>query len=624
MTLVSNRATERNPEFEALLDYIKHNRGFDFTGYKRPSLMRRISKRMQLMGLDHFASYQDYLEVHPEEFTLLFNTILINVTYFFRDSPAWDYLAAHIIPQILTGKKPGEPIRVWSAGCASGEEAYSIAILLAEALGTEEFTQRVKIYATDVDEEALAQARQAIYPDRAIEEVPEAFRLKYFEPVTSGYVFRNDLRRSIIFGRHDLGQDAPISRLDLLVCRNTLMYFNAEAQGRILARFRFGLNPTGFLFLGKAEMLLTHTHLFIPVDIKYRIFTKVSRLNLRDRRLIMAQGSEDNGEDLLVQQLRLKDAVFDSGPVAHLGIDIKGNLVLVNARARVLLGLELGELPVPLQNLELCYRPLELRPRIEQAYAELQPIHVGSVPRQLPDGAVQYLDVHITPLQDIAGKLLGIGVSYTDVTHYRRLEEELQCANQALETTNEELQSTNEELETMNEELQSTNEELETTNEELQSTNEELETMNEELQSTNEELETLNEEQRQLVVKLNNANAFLESVLASMRTAVVVVDQDLCILSWNRKAEDLWGMRVDEVVGQPLMGLDIGLAVDQLKLPLRNILSGEKEYQERVLDAINRRGKDFKCQVNCSPLLKASNECQGVILLMKEVIGNEP
>ncbi len=165
---------------------------------------------------------------------------------------------------------------MWSAGCASGEETYSLAILLAEALGAETFRQRVKIYATDVDEDALNQARQAAYTDKDLRTVAADLRERYFEANGDRYVFRPDLRRSIIFGRHDLFQDAPISRLDLLVCRNTLMYFNAEAQHRILARFHFALNEDAYLFLGKAEMLLTHANLFSPVDLRHRIFLKVS------------------------------------------------------------------------------------------------------------------------------------------------------------------------------------------------------------------------------------------------------------------------------------------------------------------------------------------------------------
>ena len=163
--------------------------------------------------------------------------MLINVTSFFRDPPSWEYLAHEVLPAILREKQSGAPIRVWSAGCASGEEAYTAAILLAEAMGVEACRQRVKIYATDVDEEALNAARQGIYGAKNLQDIDDQLRSKYFEPLHDRYVFRADLRRSVIFGRHDLTQDAPISRLDLLICRNTIMYFNSEVQARVLSRF---------------------------------------------------------------------------------------------------------------------------------------------------------------------------------------------------------------------------------------------------------------------------------------------------------------------------------------------------------------------------------------------------
>src|SRR5262249_45474750 len=244
--------SEKDPKFESLLEYLQRNRGFDFTGYKRSSLMRRVRKRMQTIDIEDFGDYMDYLEVHPEEFGELFNTILINVTAFFRDSEAWEYLARDILPRILATKAPKESVRIWSAGCASGQEAYSLAMLFTEALGPEDFQRRVKIYASDVDQDALAKARAASSTSSEIESVPPPWREKYFVPTAGRYVFRPELRRAIIFGRHDLVQYAPISRLDLLVCRNTLMYLNAETQGKILARFHFALSDQGFLFLGKA------------------------------------------------------------------------------------------------------------------------------------------------------------------------------------------------------------------------------------------------------------------------------------------------------------------------------------------------------------------------------------
>ncbi|MEH1970747.1 CheR family methyltransferase [Nostoc sp.] len=610
-------SAERDPKFENLLIYLRQSRGFDFTGYKRSTLMRRVWKRMQSLTIESFEEYQDYLEVYPDEFNYLFNTILINVTAFFRDLSAWQYLAKQILPNLIKNKKTSDQIRIWSAGCASGEEAYTLAMLMAEILGAEEFRQRVKIYATDVDEEALNHARLAVYSAKDVQAVPDELRQKYFEVIGNRYVFRQDLRRSVIFGRHDLLQDAPISRLDLLVSRNTLMYFNSETQGRILARFHFALNDNGYLFLGKAEMLLMHSSLFTPLDLKNRIFTKVSTVNLRDRLLVMANSIDDESRSRLSRNLRLRDMGFDKAPIAQVVIDINGTLVMVNEQARTLFALSPKDLTRPFQDLELSYRPVELRSLIERAYTERRPINLTNVERYLSNTETQYLDVRITPLQETDTSFLGVSISFHDVSRYIKLQDALQRSQQELETTNEELQSTNEELETTNEELQSTNEELETTNEELQSTNEELETMNEELQSTNEELQTINNELSERTTELNRTNIFLISILKSLQTGIVVIDSSFNISIWNYMVEDLWGLRTDEVLGKSIFSLDIGLPVEQLRSPIRDSLTGKKQFQEMLLDATNRRGRQIKCYLAITPLLGI--EMQGAVLMMVDV-----
>src|SRR5215213_606110 len=206
-------------KFSALLDYLKRTRGFDFSGYKRPSLMRRIERRMAAVGISGFDNYADYLEVHSHEFYSLFNTILINVTDFFRDSESWEYIVGEVIPRIIGSKKENEPIRIWSAGCASGEEAYTAVMAMAEALGPDVMRDRVKIFATDVDDEALNQARLANYSSKDIANLPPELVEKYFDRTDSRFMFKKELRRTVIFGRNDLIQDAPISRIDLLICR---------------------------------------------------------------------------------------------------------------------------------------------------------------------------------------------------------------------------------------------------------------------------------------------------------------------------------------------------------------------------------------------------------------------
>ena len=592
-----------DPAFEALLEYLKNIRGFDFTGYKRPSLKRLTTKRMQRVGVNSFTEYLDYLQVYPTELNQLFDSLLLNVTTFFRDAPAWEIIQNEIIPRILAAKPNNEGIRVWSAGCATGEEAYTIAMLLAEVLGIETFRERVKIYATDLDEDALARGRQAIYSGKVLQNISDELRDKYFEPAGVNYIFRTDLRRCVIFGRHDLTHDAPISRLDLLVCRNTLMYFNSETQARILARFHFALNDNGFLFVGKAEMLLTHANLFNPVNLKYRMFCKVPRISLRDRLLIMAEAGNAEASNHLVGNMRLRDEVFEALPIAQIVVDMQGNLALANREARILFSLSSQDIGRPLQDLELSYRPAELRSRIQQAYTERRPIAITNIELNQGEDNTLYLDIQVIPLLDSNADAQGVSIIFNDVTRYHLLQRELQRSSQ--------------ELETAYEELQSTNEELETTNEELQSTNEELETMNEELQSSNEELQTTNEELRQRTEELNRVTVFMESILTSLRIGMVVLDNRLSIQLWNGRAEELWGLRAEEATGHFFFDLDIGLPVQELRGLIRTCQTGNGDEHEVFLDAVNRRGRTIRCRVICTPLIVA-NQRQGVILLMDE------
>ncbi|HEY9287059.1 MAG TPA: CheR family methyltransferase [Candidatus Dormibacteraeota bacterium] len=614
---MTDDATE--PAFERLLQYLLEARGFDFTGYKRNSLQRRVSKRMNQVGITDYAEYQQYLQDHADEFPALFNTILINVTSYFRDAPAWEHLQKEILPRVISAKERYEPIRVWCAGAASGEEAYTIAMLLCETLGTEEYRERAKIYATDIDEEALSQARLARAEPSALDEVPPELREKYFEHVGNHYIFRGDLRRSVIFGRHDLLHDAPISRVDILICRNTLMYFDAETQGRILARLHYALNDKGFLFLGKAEMLLSRDALFVPVDVKQRVFTKVPKVGLRERLVVLAQAGNLESANQFGRKERMHEVLTDTLPIAQLVVDTSGFAVSANARARAQLGLAPSDIGRPLQDLEISYRPLELRSRIEQAYRDRRPVIVRDVERRGSDGEVQYFDVEVMPLIDSDGTVLGSSVSFVDVTAYNRVTRELERSKHELETASEELQATNEELETTNEELQSTVEELETTNEELQSSNEELETMNEELESTNTELEAINTELQQRSVQLDQVNGFLQQIMANLQLAVAVLDAQLRILLWNRRVEDMWGVRADEAVGQPFLGLDIGLPMAEVSKPIKEILAQPDGQRELRVPATNRRGKHFVCRLQASPMTGGAAKQQGIIVLMEAV-----
>ena len=591
-------------DFNELLLMMKESRGFDFTGYKRSTLERRINRRLAVVGLSTFAEYRDYLELEPEEFSQLFDSMLINVTSFFRDPLAWQALQERVIPELLSAKGAKTPVRVWSAGCATGEEAYTLAIVLAEAMGADQFRERVKIYATDLDEDALQQARAGTYEASALADVPEELVDTYFEPAGTRRAFRHDLRRQVIFGRNDLTHDAPISRVDLLAARNTLMYFNAETQANIVRRFHFALSYPGYLFLGKAEMLLNHSDRFQPVDLRKRLFRKASPTIMVEAG-VPASWSNAGGREQVGD--RLESAALASGPAVQLAIDLADKLRVANSAAEALFNLRPRDLGRPFQDLEVSYQPVELRSRIDQVRKELRPIELHDVEWLRPGSSDPgYYDISVVPLFGAPGDLIGVGVSFVDVTRYRRVRDELAYANT--------------ELERAYEELQSLNEELETTNEELQSTNEELETMNEELQSTNDELQVINEELRGRTEELDQTNSFLGTVLRSLGSAVIVLTEDLRVRVWSPGAEDLWGLRPDEAESRDILALDIGLPTAEIMPWLRGVLigAGESSTSTMSLSALNRRGKTVDLRVAASPMRSEEGAISGLILVIDQ------
>jgi two-component system, chemotaxis family, CheB/CheR fusion protein len=493
---------------------------------------------------------------------------------FFRDDIAWKFLADEIVPRIVQVRER-EGIRVWSAGCATGEDGYTLAIIFAEALGDDLFRRRVKIYATDVDDEELNVGRHARYTTKHLASIPEKLRNAYFEQTNGTWTFRPDLRRSVIFGRHDLVQDPPISHIDLLVARNTLMDFDTPTQEQILQNFHFALRDDGYLALAKSEALAARTSFFAPIDLKRRVFAKVPRPIGRQRLALAPEGVPPErigpGRDLV------RDAAFDAVPIAQLTISVDGELLATNLQARALFGLRQRDVGRPFRDLEVSFRPVELRSRINQVLAEGHPAALREVEWQTP-ADTRYLDVHISPLVATTGETVGVGVSFADVTRYRRLQEELQESRREGETAYEELQSTNKELETVNDELNLRTDDL------------------------------------------NRTKAFLDALLSALDAGVAVVDRDLEVQAWNRGARELWGLTADETVGRHFLGLDIGLPLDRLRSEIRNaVAEGDGQPRHLRLRAINRRGRPIDCAVTLTPLEGPIGDGHGLIVMMQTV-----
>ena len=602
-----------NAGFQSLIGYIQESRGVDFRGYKTTSLRRRITLRMEQIGVAGLAAYQAYLQAHPEELGELMNTILINITSFFRDAEAWETLNTTVVRK-LAASDQHDRIRIWSIGCASGQEPYSLAMLFAEAMGLSEFGRRVKIYATDLDEPALAIARRATYQARDVESVPQPLRDKYFDNSGDRYVVNRELRKCVIFGRHNIVHEAPISRVNLIVCRNLLIYLETDTQNAVLPRLHYALVDDGVMFLGRAETQLARSKLFRSIDIKHRLFQKVPQEWRRMRRGNVMAGIEPDSDPPL--QSRLLADIVDSAGSAYLVIDADGILVFANLLARRLL--EVGDASIgrPFRDLAISYRPVELRSHIEDVHREARPIRIEHQEYHRPPADPIRISIDVAPLKARDGNTSATLLTFTDTTRTFRLQQDLEAAQETLETTNEELQSANEELETTNEELQSTNEELETTNEELQSTNEELETTNEELRATNEELESTNEELRHQSEMALTYQQYTDAILRSTNAGIIVVDRDQKVRSWNRGSESGWGLREEEAIGHPLGELDIGLPVAQLVAPVQAVIDGGQSGDIQI-NAVDRRGRPVHCRVRITSLVYPDKSSRGAVLVIE-------
>jgi two-component system CheB/CheR fusion protein len=396
------------------------------------------------------------------------------------------------------------------------------------------------------------------------------------------------------------------------------MYLNADTQRNVLGRLHFALAPHGTLFLGHAEMLLSHSDRFTPLNLKNRIFRKaLGSSQGQERYDPTAAFYERDGEQPALTTVR--DLALRESPVAQIVVTGEDTVAMVNRQAEALFGLSTRDIGRLLRDLEVSYRPVELRTYVEQAKVDRRSARIQDVHWQRPGAEPVWFEIHVNPLIDVENGLLGVSIVFFDVTATRALLDKLVQTHTQLEAAYEELQSTNEELETTNEELQSTVEELETTNEELQSTNEELETMNEELQSTNDELHAINDTLRERGVELDDARAFLDSLINSVQLGMVVVDREMCVVVWNRGCEELWGLRSAETTGVSLTELDMGLPMETLRPLIGNAFVDPDSSGETIVEAVNRRGRPARVRVTCNAF-RASNGSSGGALLLMEVL----
>lgn len=507
-----------------LVQRLAEERGIDLRGYKPTTLERRVRRRMQQLGVATYEEYLNYVAQEPGETAKLLDTVLINVTRFLRDIQAWEALGKQVLPALFKYRPPGSSFRAWSAGCATGEEPYSVAILLCELLGPRVKDYEIKIYATDNDENALNTARRAEYPPEGLRGVKPEIKAKYFTGERLMRVAR-DVRRMVIFGRSNLLADAPISHVDLLICRNVLIYFDATAQAHILGRLKYALNDGGVLFLGKSESQLKRNPEFMPIDQRWRIFQKrlipgsAPWADYAGATNMDAEFKERQHGEL--EKLRLYyETVVSTLEPGVLVIDAADKIITENDKVGKFWELPRKLTGHQLQETELWQRCVELKQHLDESR--------NHGPKTVRFDC--YVNTNTMVSMTIKPILSASGAGQVGTLIYME--------NVSSRVT---LQSTIEELETTAEELQSANEELETTNEELQSTNEELETTNEELQSLNEELETTNEELTSRTHELDEVNARYFEMMERMPWPVLLVDDNKVIHTFNSAAQKLFG-----------------------------------------------------------------------------------
>jgi two-component system CheB/CheR fusion protein len=544
-------------EQQTLKDLIRElaeQRGLDLRGYKPTTVERRLRRRMQQLGITSYSGYLEYVRHTPSENNELLNTVLINVTEFFRDPQAWDYLAQEVLPALFQSRPAGSLFKVWCAGCSSGEEAYSAAIIISEFLGPRIRSYNIKVYATDNDEDALRTARRGEYTPENLHLVPPQIRDRYFSGKGTLRIVR-DLRKLVIFGRSNLLTDSPISHVDLLICRNVLIYFDLMAQQHIISRLRYALNDGGILFLGRSESQLKRYSDMLPLNPKLRIFQRRSSPD-------QPKATDGNGEAEMDSNLKEKaqqelqnlklyyDALLSTLEPGILVMDSGDTIITENDKVVKLFNLSDNLVGKNLQDTELWQRCPELEQRLQESRSG----HPKTARFECSTSSSGTVAITIKPIlsQSQAGQV-GTLIYMENVAPRVTL----QGTIGDLEGTAQALQTANEELETTNEELQSTNEELETTNEELQSTNEELETTNEELQSLNEELETTNEELSARSRELDEVNARYTEMMERMPWPVFLVNEDGAIYMFNSAAQNLFGFASPSAKGMQLKELPL-------------------------------------------------------------------
>lgn len=645
------------PILQILQQQIKH----DFSQYKPSTLQRRIERRMMIHHQTELADYIELLQQNPQEAELLFKELLIGVTGFFRDAAVWQQLVDKVLPELLQNRQQQsapqqKQLRAWVVGCSTGEEAYTLAMCLIEAteaaaLSTEPDTVAIpaswQIFASDLSADAIATARRGVYPLSIAETVSEARLARFFKRQQQGYQIKTEIRDMVLFAQHNVLQAPPFTRLDVISCRNLLIYFDAALQRKLLPLFHYALRPAGVLLLGSSETVGRDSHLFTPIDSRLRLFI---RQELRqDRQFDRRQQQSRNSAQLIQSFPPLSTLIKDTivTPVSQANtnpdslqsaadqlllqvyapaavvVNPDGDIIYISGRTGKYLEPAAGKANWNIHAMARDGLRGPLSTVLKKAAAQTTALQLPGLEIQ-QDGAVQRVDVTVQALAQPAALQGLVLIVFRDVAAQLQGNRRGSKAGgakadaQELAKCLDEMQSLREEARLGREELQSANEELQSTNEELQSTNEELTTSKEEMQSMNEELQTINGEMQSKLDDLALAQSDLKNLLNSIEIAILFLDQDLNVRRYTNRAARIINLR-DSDVGRPLSDLTSSLQYPQLHQDALQTLQ-TLVFSEKQIETSDKR----RFTVRIMPYRRLDNMIDGVVITFLELTASTP
>jgi len=618
--------------FLLLRQYTRH----DFSQYKPATLNRRIERRMAVNQIDNIANYVSFLEQHPEEAQALFKDLLVSVTGFFRDKEAFVVLKSHV-KTLISQRSSTSPLRIWVPGCATGEEAYSIAIIVRECLGELNQDIDIQVFATDIDDDAVNRGRSGIYPIGIGADVsPERLR-RFFTQAEDTYAIKREIRERVVFAVQDIIKDPPFSKVDLISCRNLLIYLNSDLQARLLPLLYYSLNKDGILFLGSAETIGKHSDLFSALDKKWKIYqhrevTLLKKQQMqfgpidfqRETAKVGGEPKSDTAKPFNIAEIVNKILLQKYTP-ACVVVDEKYDVLYVHGQTGKYLELPTGPLKMNILDMARQGLRVELASALRTAFLKDQETSCSKIEVKQDDN-IQLVDLKVSPIARLTGMQKLCSVMFQTVTsdepvataktkraRSTRSSKRIAELEQELALIKENLQSTREEMETSNEELKSANEELQSTNEELQSTNEELETSREELQSINEELMTVNAEQTAKNDELDKTSNDLLNLLNATEIATIFLDMNLNIRRFTPATATIFNL-IESDIGRPIHHVTSNLVYDTLNEDLNKVLD---TLAPKLIEVQTREARSYILRI--TPYRTTGHVIQGLVLTFVDI-----